>query len=52
MGYGVVRIVVEFFRTGASSEIGWLGFTYAQWLSVAMIVAGAALWQWKPKKRT
>jgi len=52
MGYGVVRIIVEFFRAGASSEIGWLGFTYAQWLSVAMIVAGAVLCRWKPKKRT
>ncbi|MEW6201182.1 MAG: prolipoprotein diacylglyceryl transferase [bacterium] len=50
MGYSVVRFVVEFYRAGASSVIGWIGFTYAQWLSIAVFVFGMFLWRRKQSK--
>ena len=42
IGYGVVRIIVEFFRQ-PDVQIGFLasGTTLGQWLSVPLLVAGA-----------
>jgi len=47
VGYGVLRFVAEFARE-PDSFIGYLAFglTMGQWLSLAMIAAGAALFAW------
>jgi len=49
-GYGTARFVVEFFRE-PDVQLGYLagGFTMGQFLSLPMIVAGAALavWAWR-----
>lgn len=57
--FGASRFVYEFFRAGsleefesgvASSVVGVLGLTNAQWLSLAMVVGGIALaWARRPK---
>src|SRR5688572_1799541 len=47
LGYGVLRFVAEFARE-PDAFIGYLalGLTMGQWLSLAMIAAGAALLIW------
>lgn len=40
IGYGIVRFVVEIFRAGVSSVVGWGGLTYAQWMSLGLVAAG------------
>lgn len=50
-GYGVFRFVAEFFRE-PDAQLGFLslGLSMGQWLSVPMILAGAALWWWARKR--
>ena len=47
LGYGALRFVTEFFRE-PDAFIGFLalGFTMGQWLCLAMIAGGAALFAW------
>jgi phosphatidylglycerol:prolipoprotein diacylglycerol transferase len=47
LGYGALRFVSEFFRE-PDAFIGFLalGFTMGQWLCLAMIAGGAALFAW------
>jgi phosphatidylglycerol:prolipoprotein diacylglycerol transferase len=47
LGYGSLRFVTEFFRE-PDAFIGFLalGFTMGQWLCLAMIAGGAALFAW------
>jgi len=47
LGYGVLRFIAEFARE-PDAFIGYLalGLTMGQWLSLAMIAAGAALFAW------
>ncbi|RRD48101.1 prolipoprotein diacylglyceryl transferase [Arachnia propionica] len=47
MGYGILRGIAEYWRQ-PDEHIGtlFLGLSMGQWLSVPMIVAGAALWLW------
>jgi phosphatidylglycerol---prolipoprotein diacylglyceryl transferase len=47
IGYGALRFVTEFFRE-PDAFIGFLalGFTMGQWLCLAMIAGGAALFAW------
>lgn len=40
IGYGAVRYIIEIFRAGVSSVVGPGGLTYAQWMSVGLVVAG------------
>lgn len=50
-GYGVFRFTAEFFREpDAQLGILSLGLSMGQWLSVPMILAGAALWWWARKR--
>ncbi len=46
-GYGVFRFIAEYFRA-PDSYLGLLslGLSMGQWLSVPMIIGGAALWWW------
>ncbi|HZE90100.1 MAG TPA: prolipoprotein diacylglyceryl transferase [Rhizobacter sp.] len=51
VGYGVCRFIAEFFRQpdeflGALA----LGMSMGQWLSVPMVVGGAALWLWATRR--
>jgi phosphatidylglycerol:prolipoprotein diacylglycerol transferase len=46
MGYGLVRIVVEYFRRGVTAQVVWAGVTQAQLASVFLIVAGVLLSVW------
>lgn len=43
IGYGIVRFIIEIFRSGVSSVVGTFGLTWAQWFSVALVAAGIAL---------
>jgi phosphatidylglycerol:prolipoprotein diacylglycerol transferase len=47
LGYGILRFIAEFARE-PDSYIGYLalGFTMGQWLCLAMIAGGAALFAW------
>jgi phosphatidylglycerol:prolipoprotein diacylglycerol transferase len=47
LGYGALRFITEFFRE-PDAFIGFLalGFTMGQWLCLAMIAGGAALFAW------
>jgi phosphatidylglycerol:prolipoprotein diacylglycerol transferase len=47
IGYGVLRFIAEFARE-PDSFIGYLalGFTMGQWLCLAMIAGGIALFAW------
>lgn len=47
VGYGLFRFIAEYWRE-PDSYLGFLGMglTMGQWLSVPMIIAGAALWFW------
>jgi phosphatidylglycerol:prolipoprotein diacylglycerol transferase len=51
MGYGFFRFMAEFTRE-PDNFLGLLaaGLTMGQWLSLPMIIAGAALYQWAAKK--
>jgi phosphatidylglycerol:prolipoprotein diacylglycerol transferase len=51
MGYGFFRFMAEFARE-PDSFLGLLaaGLTMGQWLSLPMIIAGAALYKWAAKK--
>lgn len=50
-GYGVFRFTAEFFREpDAQLGILSLGLSMGQWLSLPMIIAGAALWFWSRKR--
>ncbi|SET37164.1 Prolipoprotein diacylglyceryl transferase [Nitrosomonas marina] len=48
IGYGVVRSIAEFFREPTEGFMGLLtfGVSMGQWLSIPMIMAGAALIVW------
>jgi len=51
LGYGAFRFVAEFAREpDAFLGIVALGMTMGQWLSLPMIVAGAALFAWSAKR--
>ena len=47
MGYGAFRFVAEYFRE-PDNFLGLLslGWSMGQWLSMPMVIAGAALWWW------
>ena len=47
IGYGVMRFVAEYFRE-PDAHLGLLslGLSMGQWLSIPMLLAGAALWMW------
>lgn len=47
MGYGILRFAAEFFRE-PDAHLGFLslGLSMGQWLSLPMIIGGAALWLW------
>ena len=47
VGYGLLRFVAEFFRE-PDAHLGLLslGLSMGQWLSLPMVLAGAALWFW------
>ena len=47
VGYGFFRFIAEYWRE-PDSQLGFLslGLSMGQWLSVPMILAGAALWLW------
>jgi phosphatidylglycerol:prolipoprotein diacylglycerol transferase len=51
MGYGFFRFMAEFARE-PDNFLGLLaaGLTMGQWLSLPMIIFGAALYQWAAKK--
>jgi phosphatidylglycerol:prolipoprotein diacylglycerol transferase len=51
MGYGFFRFMAEFARE-PDNFLGLLaaGLTMGQWLSLPMIIAGAALYKWAAKK--
>lgn len=50
-GYGVFRFIAEYFRE-PDSYLGLLslGLSMGQWLSVPMIICGAALWWWARRR--
>jgi len=50
-GYGVFRFTAEHFRE-PDSYLGvlGLGLSMGQWLSIPMILAGAALWWWSRRR--
>ena len=51
IGYGVLRFIAEFARE-PDSFIGYLalGFTMGQWLCLAMIAGGIALFAWSRRQ--
>ena len=51
VGYGVLRFVAEHFRE-PDSFLGLLGLglSMGQWLSIPMVIAGAALWWWSLRR--
>ncbi len=51
LGYGVFRFIAEFFRE-PDAHLGLLalGLTIGQWLSLPMVLAGAALWLWAARQ--
>jgi phosphatidylglycerol:prolipoprotein diacylglycerol transferase len=51
IGYGFFRFIAEFARQ-PDNFLGLLaaGLTMGQWLSLPMIIAGIALYQWAAKK--
>ena len=53
LGYGLLRFVVEFFRTPDPGIFGTLslGLSTAQWLCLPMMIAGAFL-LWHSQRRT
>jgi phosphatidylglycerol---prolipoprotein diacylglyceryl transferase len=53
IGYGVFRSVAEFFRNPDEGIFGVLtfGISMGQWLSLPMILAGAALMMWSYRRR-
>lgn len=52
IGYGVVRSIAEFFREPTEGFMGLLtfGVSMGQWLSIPMIMAGAALIVWAERQ--
>jgi len=52
IGYGVVRFVCEFYRE-PDAFMGYraLDLSQGQWLSLPMIVGGAALWLWAARRQ-
>jgi len=52
VGYGTFRFIVEFFREpDAHLGLLGLGLSMGQWLSLPMVLAGAALWGWAHRQR-
>ncbi len=51
LGYGVFRFIAEFFRE-PDAHLGLLslGMSMGQWLSLPMVLAGAALWLWAARQ--
>ncbi|MDO8274517.1 MAG: prolipoprotein diacylglyceryl transferase, partial [Serpentinimonas sp.] len=53
MGYGSFRFIAEFFREpDAHLGLLGLGLSMGQWLSLPMVLAGAALWGWAHRQRS
>ena len=53
IGYGSLRFVVEFFRMPDDGIFGLSEvISMGQWLSLPMIIGGAALWIWFNKSNT
>lgn len=51
VGYGCLRFLVEFFREpDAHLGLLGLGLSMGQWLSLPMVLAGAALWVWAARR--
>lgn len=51
LGYGLCRFIVEFFREpDAFLGLQALGLSQGQWLSLPMIVLGAAVWFWAARR--
>jgi len=51
LGYGVFRFTAEHFREPDSFlGILGLGLSMGQWLSIPMLLAGAALWWWSRRQ--
>lgn len=51
LGYGLCRFLVEYFRQpDAFLGLQALGLSQGQWLSLPMILVGAALWIWAGRK--
>jgi len=52
IGYGTFRFIVEFFRE-PDPHLGLLGLglSMGQWLSLPMVLAGAALWGWAHRQQ-
>ncbi|MBN8510596.1 MAG: prolipoprotein diacylglyceryl transferase [Burkholderiales bacterium] len=50
-GYGVLRFAAEYFREpDAFLGLRAFGFSQGQWLSLPMIVLGAAMWLWATRR--
>lgn len=51
VGYGTLRFVAEYFREPDAhlGLLGW-GLSMGQWLSVPMVLGGAALWGWANRR--
>ena len=52
VGYGLLRFTAEFWREpDAHLGLLGLGLSMGQWLSLPMVLAGAALWGWAHRQR-
>ena len=45
--YGMIRILMEFFREPDFGDPLWAGLSRGQWFSVGLVFVGAGIWWWR-----